>query len=72
MTKAAILYQTRIQRVTNKKSVYVTKTRGCEQTATSCVSQLELYGKSCKVNRKLGPVLSLYSQQHLKHPKVHR
>lgn len=56
MTKTAIMSQTRILRAKNKNSEYVTKTRGGEQTATSSEFQLVLYGKSCEVNRKLGPV----------------
>lgn len=59
MTKTAIMSQTRIQRAKNKNSEIVTNTRGGEQIAAFCVFQLVLYGKSCEVNRKLGPVLSL-------------
>lgn len=59
MTKTATMSQTRIQRAKTKNSENLTKTRGGEQIGTSCVFQLVLYGKSCEVNRKLGPVLSL-------------
>lgn len=65
MTKRAIMSQTRIQRAQNKNSEYVTKKRGDEQTATSCVFQLVLYGKSCEGNRKLAPIFEPFMDDYI-------
>lgn len=70
MTNTATLSHARIRRPINKNVTvceYVTKTRGCEQTAVSCVFQRYFMGKDVRWTESWGPVFEPFmaNKQHL-------